>query len=273
MTEAARDLLLVFMQTSVALAGFASLVSVFGRRRGDRELSTIAIFRTRILIETSLLLLFVSYVPILIEAFKVEGPLVWRISSGVALAAMIPLTATIPRRMRALYADPGETQYNVPLGFALTGLGYALAFVMLMNVFGIFRAYGYGVYLIVLTFFGVASGLMFLRIVLAGIGVLQFEVGDRPASSRPAPASPEAEPKIPPSSPEISYALGKTGEYQVIPDREDAKEEKESEAKPENRAEDRAVSRAENVAGPAEDKPSPKSKKNKQKKPGATPDA
>ena len=80
------DLLLTTAEISIAFAGFASLVTLLGRRSPEHRLP-LDVTRLRGMILTSLLALAFSLFPFLPHMLGASPQAVWRISSGVFLIA------------------------------------------------------------------------------------------------------------------------------------------------------------------------------------------
>jgi hypothetical protein len=95
------DLLLTIAEVAVAFAGFASLVSVLGRRysRDDPRLDGL---RLRGMLLSSLIVVAFALFPFLPMRFGVTDAEVWRISSGTYFATNALLVLPFARRTRRL---------------------------------------------------------------------------------------------------------------------------------------------------------------------------
>lgn len=148
------DLLLTTAEVSIAFAGFASLVSLLGRRRGEQTL-LLDVARLRGMIFSSLLALAFSLFPFLPHALGASTEAVWRISSGIFF---LPGGALIWVQIRYLkqagWSQAGSLYVNFPLALLILGL---LAANALLD-FGKFSA---GIYVFCLFSFLFVSGFLF----------------------------------------------------------------------------------------------------------------
>ena len=94
--------LLTVAELAVALAGFASLVSVIGRRQNDtsREVESM---RLQMMLEVAFRNAAFAVLPLPFLQLAPSDPIVWRISSGlyiVVIGARFLLRVTLQRRIR-----------------------------------------------------------------------------------------------------------------------------------------------------------------------------
>jgi hypothetical protein len=116
------DLLLTTAEVSIAFAGFASLVTLLGRRGAGQNL-LLDVARLRGMILISLLALAFSLFPFLPYALGAPPQLVWRISSGVFfLAAGGILWMQLRHLKQAGQSRAGSLYVNIPLGLLALGL-------------------------------------------------------------------------------------------------------------------------------------------------------
>ena len=94
------DLLLTIAEVAVAFAGFASIVSVLGRRSSDTP-EHINALRMRGMILSSLLAVAFSLLPFLLHGYGLTGGVLWRTSSAVLLLASTGLAYSILSRIAA----------------------------------------------------------------------------------------------------------------------------------------------------------------------------
>ena len=80
------DLLLTIAEVAVAFAGFASLVSILGRR-ASRDPPIVQAARLRALIVSGLMVVAFAFVPFLPHRMGLSDPSVWRLSSALFAAA------------------------------------------------------------------------------------------------------------------------------------------------------------------------------------------
>ena len=86
-------------EIGIALAGFTGVVAVLGRRsRGDW--SPLETLRLHILIQTSLLVVFLSFLPILLLR-AASAEMAWRTANGACGLALVVTTYVIATRWRA----------------------------------------------------------------------------------------------------------------------------------------------------------------------------
>jgi hypothetical protein len=152
----------VVAELAVAFAGFASLVSILGTRRG-RDAPEIDALRLRGMLETSLLVAAFALVPILVHESGLDAALSWRVSAGCFAFSVACVFIVQKRRTNA--AAP-ETGYQAP--HHLTATFYFLVFVsfgsLLGTTLGVLPnasfAYGLGLFA-----FLAYAGLLFVRLV------------------------------------------------------------------------------------------------------------
>ena len=91
-------ILLTIAEVAVAFAGFASIVSVLGRRSSDTP-EHINALRMRAMILSSLLAVAFSILPFLLHSYGLAGAALWRTSSVFLLFASTGLAYSIMRRI------------------------------------------------------------------------------------------------------------------------------------------------------------------------------
>lgn len=107
------DALLTIAEVAVAFAGFASIVSVLGRR-SDRDISRFNRAALRGMIFCSLAVVFCAFAPLVPLRFGLESLLAWRLSSLFLLAVSVALFLAGLQDGRRL------RQAGVPLGMRLS---------------------------------------------------------------------------------------------------------------------------------------------------------
>jgi hypothetical protein len=149
------DLLLTTAEVSIAFAGFASLVTLLGRRGSDQAL-LLDVARLRGMILTSLLALAFSLFPFLPYALGAPPESVWRVSSAALfLATGAFVWAQLMYLKRTGQSRTGSLYVNIPLGLL------ALTLLALNSVLGLGR-FSAGVYLFALFTLLFVSGFLFL---------------------------------------------------------------------------------------------------------------
>ena len=154
----AADNLSSIAEVAIALAGFAALVGVLGRRSGrakEREIGLRLLFG----LEASLLVVAAALLPTVPLSFGLSGEQVWRGSAFLYLLADLTLSYMIARRSRPLeipaVAQPGMSRAI----WTVSALGQLLLVIALL---GFFASHTPAVYLTVLYLNLVNSGLAFL---------------------------------------------------------------------------------------------------------------
>lgn len=93
------DLLLTLAEVAVAFAGFASLVSVLGRRRA-RDEPHINSIRMRAMVLYSLIVIAFSLLPFVLHRWEVGEPAIWRGLSAPFAGAVGVTAAWLVRQVR-----------------------------------------------------------------------------------------------------------------------------------------------------------------------------
>jgi hypothetical protein len=147
------DTLLTLSEVSLGLAGFAGIVVVFGRGRG--ELAPADSFRLLVLVGCSLGTLFLSLIAIALNAVGVSEPGLWQWNSAILIALAVPAHVFTFARLRR---DAAEIIEVLPMRLIPFGMvGFAVNFVaQICNALGVGWTPSFGVYL-----FGLILYLMF----------------------------------------------------------------------------------------------------------------
>jgi hypothetical protein len=127
-------------EVAIALAGFSGIVAVMGQRSSG-EWSPAELTRLRLLLEVSLLVVFLSFLPALM--LRGTSPIAaWRISSGVCgLAHLLPLALYFVRWRRLGWQKPVHEPttplfFNAYSLFLATG-GLVISLLQLMIAVGL----------------------------------------------------------------------------------------------------------------------------------------
>jgi hypothetical protein len=100
------EILLTMTEVAVAFAGFTALASVLsGRRSHDHP--TVASYFLRAMIETALLVVFFSLLPLILGATPLAVNLVWRVSAGACAVCWLGTAALYTRDGRTIQRDIG----------------------------------------------------------------------------------------------------------------------------------------------------------------------
>jgi hypothetical protein len=157
-----RDLLLTSAEVAVTFAGFASLVAMFGAR-ASRDGLHIDANRLRTMVVVSLLVAALALFPFVPFRYGLPEAVVWRISSGALLLAVIWLTLRIARDYGAVRAA------GIRLGRFIRVLNSGLVFgpmvLAVINVLGGSEASAPGNYLVGLLSLLALAGVQFARLI------------------------------------------------------------------------------------------------------------
>ncbi len=157
-----RDTLLTIAEIAVALAGFASLVSVIGGRQNDTS-RVIASLRLRTMLELAFRNAFFALLPLPFLQFAPYDPIVWRISSGLYIAITIGYFLLRLRERESA----GESWLSVStrILFSITILAG------LANVFGLGGSNAFSLYLANLLLGLCVAGLFFVSVSASVFGI------------------------------------------------------------------------------------------------------
>jgi hypothetical protein len=147
------DILLTIAEIAIALAGFASLISVIGRRSSDTARATGSL-RLRLMLEVSFRNAAFALLPLPFVQIAPSDPMLWRIFSGLYL-----VVTTIHVAIRLRDADT-ESLLAFPslILFGITVLA------SVANVLGLGGAYAFSLYLTNILLGLGSAGLMFLSV-------------------------------------------------------------------------------------------------------------
>jgi hypothetical protein len=101
------DVLLTLGEVAIAVAGFSSIVAVFGRR-SERTWSAVESFRLTTLIMNAVGPALLAFLPFALENLRVSPPFVWGSSSAVLLGFIIMQTAWVFSRGVRAFRQSGE---------------------------------------------------------------------------------------------------------------------------------------------------------------------
>jgi len=149
------DTLLTIAEIAIALAGFASLISVIGRRSSDTDRATSS-HRLRLMLEVSFRNAAFALLPLPFIEIAPSDPMLWRIFSGLYLAVT---TIHVAIRLRT-GDDHAERLLALPSLF-LYGI---TIFASVANVFGMGGAHAFSLYLTNILLGLGSAGLMFLSV-------------------------------------------------------------------------------------------------------------
>jgi uncharacterized membrane protein YozB (DUF420 family) len=154
------DLLLTTAQIGMALAGFASLVTLL-RRPAPRTDARLNEIRFRSMMELSLTLAVFSLLPFVLAALRLPEPASWRSASAVyAVASAVFLAYSVRRNQRI----GGRLLVAGAVTAALFLVCTALALMLASNALGAFRGVEPGVYVAALFVHFTAAAFFFIRL-------------------------------------------------------------------------------------------------------------
>jgi len=120
------DVLFNLVEASIALAGFAGIVTVLGRRSAG-DWSPIDRARLANLLASTLTAFGSALVTLVLLSAHLEPRLVWQASSGLLLAVSGPATFAIARRAALFSREPGPSPNVLYTSVVLLAQGAALA--------------------------------------------------------------------------------------------------------------------------------------------------
>jgi hypothetical protein len=165
------DLLQTIAEVAVAFLGFASLVSILGRRASSAP-PELQAGRLRGMVQSGLVVITFCFVPFIFHRFGVPEELVWRFSSaGLAVAGigLLRFGLGVTRRLRV--AGFASAQHSRRTVVFIANVAAAET-VLIASVLGILHDHAAAAYLAGLLAFLFLSGFLF-----AGV-ISSFLVGD-----------------------------------------------------------------------------------------------
>ena len=151
------DTLLTLVEISIALAGFASLVTVIGRREDDERWKR-STDKLRLMLEQTLRVAAIALVAIPFIQ-QVPGPFTWRLLSGLHIA---------PAALHLAYSlrSPGESRssYSKGLVRSMLALGVVGVGASAANVVGYAPIGSFGMFLVALVCGLLVGGISFVSV-------------------------------------------------------------------------------------------------------------
>jgi hypothetical protein len=159
-----RDTLLTVAELAIALAGFASIVSVIAQRSEEPTNNRDA-YRLRVMLEVALRNAAFAVLPLpFLSAFP-SDPMLWRVASGVYLASAL-LYATF--RLQTI-REVGPAWVSRSSQILLVGT----VSVSLANMAGLGGAHAFSLYLAALLAGLSVSGLSFMAVAVSALGLAE----------------------------------------------------------------------------------------------------
>lgn len=154
--------LLTIAELSVAIAGFAGIVSVLGRGRSKKATSTDA-FRLETMLENSLMTALFALGPLPFLSSGVGTPELWRGASAFHLGLSILIIWLVTRRFYAIAPEPDPLWISVVLSVS----GATAVLVDAWNVFGFAPNEEFSLFLAALIAGLGAAGLKFMLVCMS----------------------------------------------------------------------------------------------------------
>jgi|GEM_PF-5739824 len=164
------DILPTIAEISVAIVGFAGILFALGNQ-GAAKNQKMNLFRIRIMVETGMLMIFLSLTPILFLSIPALAPFTWRLSSLILAVILPSYTLLSFHRQFRLVGKYIESK----LDFTVTLVQLPTIFLLLMVAFDWGGVPPFGTYLFGLFFWLGISMLMFVRIILDSVDVSNSE--------------------------------------------------------------------------------------------------
>ena len=149
------DTLLTIAEIAIALAGFASLISVIGRRPSDTARATGSL-RLRLMLEVSFRNAAFALLPLPFVGISPSDPMLWRIFSGLYL---VVTTIHVAKRLRT-----GDADSERLLAFPSLVLFGVTVLASVANVLGLGGSHAFSLYLTNILLGLGSGGVMFLSV-------------------------------------------------------------------------------------------------------------
>ena len=151
--------LLTIAELAVALAGFASLVSVIARSRNNRS-RAIDAFRLHTMLEMALRNAAFALAPLPFLQMLPSDPIVWRVASGLYMISTALYMVRARMRARSLEGVASEPWILVST-LSIASISFVMNFT---NVVGLGGSNAFSIYLGVLVLGLVTTGVLFLSV-------------------------------------------------------------------------------------------------------------
>jgi len=154
-----KDILFLFAELAVALAGFSTVIGVLSSRKDTTDLKVNAL-RLQVMLETCFMVAAAALIPALLEKFDLGQSAIWRVASGFFLCMAIPFEFVAQNRDKNM---PNMTlsKFNVnTINWALTLCADLLLVAILINVLS---AWSDALYFVALFFQLALAGILFVQ--------------------------------------------------------------------------------------------------------------
>ena len=158
----ATDQLLLIVEVSVALAGFAGVVGSFQFRSGA-TLTRGDVLGLELMIHLSLTTAICAILPVVLFNFKVGESTIWLTCSSIGFFAFVSVIFNIKRKFRKLFVSRRLSRIAFELFFIAA---YLIGIANLLNALNIIFHREYGPYFVALVLPNCVSAYMFIRLVL-----------------------------------------------------------------------------------------------------------
>jgi len=151
-------------EVAIALAGFTGIVAVLGQRAGG-QWGALEWLRLRMLLETSLGVVFLSLTPVLLHQLAALQGLIWRLGNG--LQALVHAAGLLLLYVRFRKLDPSQwTPEERWLSSALVPISIAIVLFQASAASGSLAPYGFFLYLLGLIYLLGLSALHFVLLLV-----------------------------------------------------------------------------------------------------------
>jgi hypothetical protein len=151
-------------EVAIALAGFTGIVAVLGRRAGG-QWDPLEWLRLRMLLETSLGVVFLSLIPVLLHQLEALQGALWRVGNGLQALVHVAGIVLLWLRFRKLEPSqwPPEERW---LTAALVPISIAIVLLQGSFVLGKLAPYGFFLFLLGLIYLLAIAALHFVLLLV-----------------------------------------------------------------------------------------------------------
>ncbi|MEZ5558069.1 MAG: hypothetical protein R3E86_05905 [Pseudomonadales bacterium] len=160
------DALLAIAEIAATFAGFAALVTLFGRRRVEGS-GAHDLLRLRLVITTSVVVVVTALIPVALVGYGLSDGLTWRLAAGVYLALDYLGIVSLVRSFRPVRGLFPPDRLAVAVASALE---VAVQGALLLILLGMFQERQSGLYISALVATLAQAAFVFLRLVESTFG-------------------------------------------------------------------------------------------------------
>lgn len=155
-----KDILFIFAELAVALAGFSAIIGVLSSRRGSADLQMNSL-RLQVMLETCFMVAAAALIPLLLDKFNIGHSILWRVASAAFLCVAIPFEFVARNRTKNL---PKMTLSKFNVNTVNWALSIGADLLLVVILISTMSTWSEALYLVAL----------FLQLTLAGILFVQF---------------------------------------------------------------------------------------------------